>query len=218
MSVATFRPVTASRERPEQSSRRPLAARRHARAERIVELAWADLPTEHRLLLENIGAAQWRVVDQPLADCVDDLLRSAGHSLMTPADRCGLEHAVGVWIEQLRIVLVDAGHPALSDVDDPTFEMMLARIAWHEWGHALSVVRAESADIADGGRLLDIAPQGVGERIRRAGYRRSQYTHEIVADIYALLMSRRRRGETGKPPWLDDRIYQLVRRISAWNE
>lgn len=209
--------MTASREKPGHSSRQPLAARRHTRAERIVELAWADLPTEHRLLLENIGAAQWRVVDRPLADSVDDLLRSAGHSLMT-ADRFGLEHAVGVWVEQLRIVLVDAGHPALSDVDDQTFEMMLARIAWHEWGHALSVVRAESADIADGERLLGIAPTGVAECIRRAGYRRSQYTHELVADIYALLMSRRRRGETGRPPWLDDRIYQLVRRISTWNE
>jgi len=58
----------------------------------------------------------------------------------------------------------------------------------------------------------------VGERIRRAGYRRNQFTHELVADIYALLMSRRRRGETGKPPWLDDRIYQLVSRISTWND
>lgn len=180
-------------------------------------MAWADLPAAHRLLLENIGAAQWRVVDRPLADSVDDLLRSAGHSLL-PTERLGLEHAVGAWVEQLRIVLVDAGHPALSDVGDQTFEMMLARIAWHEWGHALSVVRAESADIADGERLLAIAPKGVGERIRRAGYRRSQYTHELVADIYALLMSRRRRDETGKPPWLDDHIYQLVRRISTWNE
>jgi len=137
---------------------------------------------------------------------------------MAPTDRRGLADAVGVWIEELRLVLVDAGHPALSDLDDQSFEMMLARIAWHEWGHALSVVRAETEDIADGERLLALAPRGVSERIRRAGYRRSQFTHELVADIYALLMSRRRRGETGKPPWLDDRIYQLVRRISTWND
>lgn len=125
---------------------------------------------------------------------------------------------MGVWVEELRLVLVDAGHPALAEVDDQTFEMMLARIGWHEWGHALSVVRAEAEDVANGERLLTLAPPGVGERIRRAGYRRSQFTHELVADIYALLMSRRRRGETGKPPWLDDRIYQLVRRISTWSD
>jgi hypothetical protein len=210
--------MTARSEGSGRGSRRRLAAPRLARAERIVELAWNDLPVEHRLLLENVGAAQWRVVDQELSDCVDDLLRSAGHQRLSQVDRLGLEHAVGVWIEQLRLVLIDAGHPALSDVDDPTFEMMLARTGWHEWGHALSVVRAESADVADGERLLEIAPPGVGERIRRAGYRRGAYTHELVADIYALLMSRRRRGESGKPPWLDDHIYQLVRRISTWNE
>ena len=122
------------------------------------------------MLLENVGAAQWCVVDQEIAGCVDDLLRSGGFPPMSQVDRLGLEHAVGVWIEQLRLVLIDAGHQALSDVDDQTFEMMLARTAWHEWGHALSVVRAESADIADGERLLD------------------------------------------------DHLYQLVRRISTWNE
>lgn len=100
---------------------------------------------------------------------MDDLLRSAGHSPMAPTDRLGLADAVGVWIEELRLVLVDAGHPALSDLDDQSFEMMLARIAWHEWGHALSVVRAEADDVADGERLLALAPRGVSERIRRAG-------------------------------------------------
>lgn len=210
--------MTASREASGRQARQPLAARRQARAERIVELAWADLPAEHRLLLESIGAAQWRVVDQGLADAVDDLLRSAGHSPMTSDDRLGLADAVGVWVEELRLVLVDAGHPALSDVDDQTFEMMLARIAWHEWGHALSIVRAEPEDVADGERLLGLAPPGVSERIRRAGYRRSQFTHELVAETYALLMSRRRRGETGQPPWLADDVYQLMRRVSAWIE
>jgi len=210
--------MTASREASGRQARQPLGERRHARAARIIDLAWADLPTEHRLLLENTGAARWRVVDRALADFVDDLLRSAGRPPMAPTDRLGLADAVGAWVEELRLVLVDAGHPALSDLDDQSFEMMLARIAWHEWGHALSVVRAEADDDADGERLLALAPRGVSERIRRAGYRRSQFTHELVADIYALLMSRRRRGETGKPPWLDDRIYQLVRRISTWND
>lgn len=88
---------------------------------------------------------------------------------MTSDDRLGLVDAVGVWVEELRLVLVDAGHPALADLDDQSFEMMLARIAWHEWGHALSVVRAETEDVADGEQLLALAPPGVGERIRRAG-------------------------------------------------
>jgi hypothetical protein len=54
--------------------------------------------------------------------------------------------------------------------------------------------------------------------IRQSGYRRGEYTHELVAEIYALLMSRCRRGQTGQPAWLDDEIYELVRRVSGWSE
>jgi hypothetical protein len=60
--------------------------------------------------------------------------------------------------------------------------------------------------------------EGVAELIAGGGYRQRQYTHEVIAEIYALLMARRRRGETGKPPWLDDQIYELVRRVCGWNE
>jgi hypothetical protein len=123
-----------------------------------------------------------------------------------------------VWIQQLRVVVIDAGHPALADLDDSTYEAMMARVAWHEWGHALSVVRTTSDEVADGSRLLDLAPEGVREVIRRSGYREREYTHEVVAELYALLMSRRRRGQTGQPLWLRDELYQLVRRVSGWNE
>jgi hypothetical protein len=210
--------MTASRQQGARGDRPPLADQRRERAERIVDLAWRDLPIEHRRLLESIGAAQWKIVDEPLASSVDGLLRSAGFPRMSQTDRLELAHAVGVWIEELRVVLIDAGHSVLAVLDDPTFEMIVVRTAWHEWGHALSVVRAESGDVADGQRLLGLAPEGVSERIRRAGYRRSEYTHELVAETYALLMSRRRRGEAGKPPWLAEDIYQLVRRVSGWNE
>ena len=190
----------------------------HERLERIVGLAWRDLPAQHRLLLENVGAADWKVVDQPLAQSVDDLLRSAGCSPLSDVDRLGLANALGVWVERLRLVLIDASHAVRPKLDAATFEALVARTAWHEWGHALSVTRADATDIAGGARFLRLAPDGVGERIRRAGYRRSEYTHEVIADVYALLMSRRRRGETGKPSWLEDDIYQLVRRISTWSE
>jgi len=31
-------------------------------------------------------------------------------------------------------------------------------------------------------------------------------------------MARRRRGQVGKPPWLDDEIYEFVRRVCGWSE
>jgi len=187
-------------------------------AERSVRSAWRDLPTYDRELLQNVGASQWQVTREALGGVVDDLLRSAGLAGLRQRDVRSLDDAAGVWIQELRLVLVNAGHHALAELDDATYEAMLARIAWHEWAHALSVVRATADDVANGERLLDLAPAGVANVIRRGGYRRSEYTHELVAEIYALLMSRRRRGQRGQPSWLGDEIYDLVRRVSGWSE
>ncbi len=187
-------------------------------AERSVRSAWRDLPTYDRELLQNVGASQWQVTREALGGVVDDLLRSAGLGGLRQPEVRALDDAAGVWIEELRLVLVNAGQHALAELDDRTYEAMLARIAWHEWAHALSVVRATADDVANGERLLALAPAGVANVIRRGGYRRGEYTHELVAEIYALLMSRPRRGQRGQPSWLGDEIYDLVRRVSGWSE
>jgi hypothetical protein len=187
-------------------------------AEQSVRSAWRDLPTYDRELLENIGAAQSQVTTRPLGRAVHDLLRSAGCPGLRASNVLALHDAAGVWIAELRLVVINAAHHALENLDDASYEAMLARIAWHEWAHALSVVRATRDDVADGERLLALAPDGVAHVIRRGGYRRVEYTHELVAEIYALLMSRRRRGQRGQPGWLDNEIYDLVRRVSGWSE
>jgi hypothetical protein len=63
-----------------------------------------------------------------------------------------------------------------------------------------------------------LAPDGVREGILGASYRPGDYTHELVAETYALLMARRRRKASGKPPWLDDDIYNLVKRVTGWSD
>jgi hypothetical protein len=45
-----------------------------------------------------------------------------------------------------------------------------------------------------------------------------EYTHELVAETYALLMTRRHRKRFGKPPWLDDEIYSLLKRVTGWSD
>ena len=72
--------------------------------------------------------------------------------------------------------------------------MVRLQHAWHEWGHALSIGLCSAEDIAAGRRLLELAPEVIRESIRKGGYRSSQYTHELVANVYALLMIRRRQG------------------------
>jgi hypothetical protein len=189
-----------------------------ARAEQIVQHAWNDLPSYDRRLLESIGASQWRIVNTSLGGVVDDLLRSAGYARMNRRPVQDLDLAAGVWISQLRLVVINARHPALVDLDPQTYEAILARVAWHEWAHALSVVRATREDVLAGESLLELAPAGLRQFVRRGGYRRGEYTHELVAEIYAMLMSRRRRGQRGQPAWLHDEIYELVRRVSGWSE
>jgi len=188
------------------------------RAQTVVDLAWRDLPPDHRLLLQNIGADERQVVDTPLGRYADDLLRSAGHAHLKAREQARLDEALGVWVAALNVVLIDAGHHQHAGLDDRTYEGALVRVAWHEWAHALGVVRATADDVAEGPRLLDRAPSGVREGIRRAGYRRRDYTHELIAETYALLMARRRRSQAGQPPWLDDAIYELVRRVCGWSQ
>jgi len=183
-----------------------------------VELAWRDLPEPHKHLLKNVGAAQWRVVDARLGGVVSDLLFSAGYSSLPRQQQIALDEAAGVWVQELRVVVIDAGHEALGDLDGPSYEAMVARIAWHEWGHALSLARTSAAEISAGTYLLGLAPAAVERNIRSSGYRKSQLTHELVSELYALLMSRRRRGQSGRPPWLDDRLYELVGRVCGWTD
>lgn len=188
------------------------------RAERVLQLAWLSLPPAHRSLLEAIGASQWQALDEPLGAAAHGFLRSAGHGALSRSARIGLDHAVAVWVPDLRIVLLNTSHPALSGLDGPAYEEFVSRTAWHEWGHALGMTRCSSEDVAAGARLLDLAPKGVREGIRNGGYRVTEYTHELVAETYALLMARRHRKRSGKPPWLDAEIYNLVKRVTGWSE
>ncbi|MHB1538098.1 MAG: hypothetical protein ACYCUM_09605 [Solirubrobacteraceae bacterium] len=201
----------------QSESRRAFDAAQLARADEIVRSAWLSLPAEHRALLEAIGASQWQILHEPLGAASDRYLRSAGQPPLEESVRRGSDLALGVWVPALRIVLIDAGHPRLDGLDRATEEMVIARVAWHEWGHALGLTRCSPEDVAAGERLLGLAPKGVAQSIRRAGYRRDEYTHELVAEIYSLLISRRRRGQTEKPTWLSQEIYNLIGRTTGWS-
>ena len=60
---------------------------------------------------------------------MDDLLRSAGHTGVTRGDEAALDDAAGVWIAELRVVLINAAHHALEDLDDLSYEAIRASIA-----------------------------------------------------------------------------------------
>jgi hypothetical protein len=188
------------------------------RADATVRLAWGQLPAAHRELLEEIGASHWRVVNEPLGSVVDGLLRSGGHPGLSPADRLWMDKALAVWIGPLRLMVLDGGHRLMEELDETAYEWFVCNNAWHEWGHALSIGLCSAEDIAAGRRLLELAPEGIRESIRKGGYRSSQYTHELVANVYALLMIRRRQDLLDRPQWLNEEIYELVERVTGWTE
>jgi hypothetical protein len=104
------------------------------RAQRILHFAWLSLPTAHRVLLESIGASQSQGVDQPLGGAADSFLHSAGHRGLSIATRRKLNLALGAWLQELRIILIDIGHPKLVGLDQATYEAFIMRTAWHELG------------------------------------------------------------------------------------
>lgn len=184
----------------------------------IVGQAWLELPRGDRSLLEAIGADQWQVCERPLGVVADEMLRSADCGPFPSSEIARANRAVALWVVHLRVVLVNEQHHAFGGLDSASVVYNLSRVAWHEWGHALSLDRAEHGDIAAGERLLGMLPEGFAKVVRTAGYRSNEYTHEIVAEVYSMLIGRRRVGQTGKPPWLPKEIYELVRRVVGWNQ
>jgi hypothetical protein len=180
-------------------------------------MAWESLPPANRQLLELVGACQWEIVGGPLGFAVDEYLRSAGSGSLGSTQRRELDRALGVWVRELRVVLINGAHPQLDGLDDQSLEAFLSHIAWHEWAHALSVVRCSADDVAAGKRLLALAPDGIRDRIRLGRYARKDLTHELVAESYALLMVRRLAGRGGRPSWLHEEIYDLVARVTGWS-
>lgn len=129
-----------------------------------------------------------------------------------------MDGALGIWLRELRIVLINDAHPKLVELDSSTREEFIARVAWHEWGHALSVARCSPDDVASGFRLLELAPEGIRERVREAGYRADEYTYEVIAETYALLVLRRLKGGSGQPSWLHHEIYDLMKTVAEWSD
>jgi hypothetical protein len=111
-------------------------------------------------------------------------------------------------------MLVRGCHPTLRGLDVTTRAVVIRQIAWHEWGHALSVTRCTSDDIRAGETLLALAPAGVKESIRAARYPRRELTYEVIAEVFALLMARRLAGQKGRPSWLNKTVYELVMRLT----
>jgi hypothetical protein len=188
---------------------------RYLNTEELVRLAWDALPSPHRQLLTQVHAWQWEIVNEGLGQAVANRLRSAGHQVPESAQTTADDKALGMWVPELRLMLINEAHPEILSADAATREALVMWVAWHEWGHALSVTSTSPHDPDEGTTLLALAPEGLRERIRQGNYARREYIHELIAETYALVMRERIQGRPGQPLWLANEIYQLIARIGA---
>jgi hypothetical protein len=132
-----------------------------------IRAARGSLPIHHRRLLEDLRVQEKVVTDWPaeVLDLYETLLE-------TPPRPTALDGAAAVWLNGLRTVAFNGPllQRAALGLDDPTRRLVVARIAWHEYGHALSVPRHD---------LVEDFAAAVGH-VRTDGYVQPEYLHPRV--------------------------------------
>lgn len=126
---------------------------------REIREARAQLPAEHRNLLAQIGTHEGVVEDWPTG--VQDLFRSVQE---VPPSDAALVNAAAVWLEGLRTVVFNGPlmQAATAVLTDASRKQLVAYIAWHEYGHALSLTRSTHEQRKSGVRLFGLLSDGYG--------------------------------------------------------
>lgn len=181
---------------------------------REIKRARARLPVEHRNLLEQIGAQEAAVDDWPSG--VQDLYVSVRE---VPPPDASLAGAAAVWLDGLRVVVFNAPllHETTRGLNDSAREEFVAYIAWHEYGHALSLTRSTREQREDGERLLALLPHGMRSSIDYpGGYKRMEVFDEVIATVYAVMISRVRTDGYGVPRFLHQDILHAFKEVIPW--
>lgn len=183
----------------------------------IVKSARKQLPAAQRELLDELRVQEVLVSDWPkeLLDLYATIKAAA-----PPAN--AFDGALAVWMGDLRIVafngpIFEVAHSASSS---RTVRYAIERVAWHEYGHALSATRASADQRRLGPRLLELAPSGIRELIEYPGlYRRREVFDEVIAHLYALMVARVvGEGDYRKPEFIDRELFDVFANVLMWPE
>jgi hypothetical protein len=181
----------------------------------LVRRARSRLPAEHRALLEQVGVQE--TVTERWPSGVQALYRTLGE--MAPAADA-VSDAVALWLPTHRVVAFNGpllGH-TLSGLTPSASQELVDFTAWHEYGHALSVVRATPAMRSTGPRLVERLPPGLRGAIDfPGGYRRDEVFDEMIANVYALMVGRVVHGSGyGFPDFLEREVVAAFRAVIPW--
>ncbi len=179
-----------------------------------IRAARAALPAEHRELLDQIGVQETAIDDWP-----DGVINLYATLREPPPTRQELQGAAATWLNELRTVAFNA--PAVlhvaRELDESSRRTIVARIAWHEYGHALSLTRATREHRKRGPELLALLPEGLRETIDYPGrYRTSQVFDEIVATIYSVIVGRVRTDGYFRPAYLHADVFAAYQEVIPW--
>jgi hypothetical protein len=204
---------------PQPAPRRLLSARMTLPIEldRLIASARSRLPVSHRALIEQIGVQDLVVHDWPRGP--QDLYETIREA---PPSTEALSGAIAVWLAGPRVVAYNG--PVLlralgdSELTDATLQYAIDNIVWHEYGHALSVTRASPAERRDGPRLVDLLPEGLRRAIDYpGGYRDRQVFDEVIANVYALMVSRVvHHGDYRVPSFIHGDVYDAFQAVVPW--
>ena len=178
-----------------------------------VRRAREELPRSHRVLLDQFSVQETVVQDWP--EGVADLYRTLGER---PPGAEQLTDAAAVWLQGHRTAAFNA--PALrattAGLDESSARYLIQSIAWHEYGHALSLTLATDELRASGPALLKLLTKPLQEAIGADSYARSQIFDEIVATIYALMIDRIRTDGYVAPNFIHPQVFAAFQEVIPW--
>lgn len=180
----------------------------------IVRNARAALPSSHRALLDQLGVQEKAVDDWPGE--VQALYRTI---LEVPPREGDLANAVAVWLDRLRVVAFNAPllQQATIGLSRQARAAAIAAVAWHEYGHALSITRSTREQRQDGVRLLNLLPPGMAQSIDYpGGYRRAAVFDEVIATVYVALIDSVRTAGYGCPDYLHEDVFRAFKEVVPW--
>jgi hypothetical protein len=171
------------------------------------------LPASHRALLEQLNVQE--AVLHVWPDGVIDIYRTLNER---PPKRNRLDGAAAVWLQAHRTVAFNAPllEAAVAGLNEPSARATIESVAWHEYGHALSLMLSTDDHRAAGPSLLRLLPDGLRRAVGADGYPRAEVFDEIVATLYPLLVGRIRDHGYGPPDFLHPSLYAAFQEVIPW--
>ena len=178
-----------------------------------VRLARHRLPSQHIAVLDALGVQETVCASWP--GPVLDLYETVR---MTPPDARALRDAAGLWLPALRTAAFNGPFlRAVTDgLDEASRREFVANVAWHEYGHALSLALSTADQRRRGSELLKLAPDVIQRQVGQHGYRSDEIFDELIAGVYALLVGGVPRYGYGLPRYLNKLLFDEFKEIIPW--